>query len=380
MVLHFGKTLDSSIIRVCYFLAQSHSLSDSKIAVSCKFLLSCSYFDSGGSFLLLQASYANVTIENSTFFNSTLNLFRVQQAKQVLITNTTFQNIRLYLLQLSFMEIYLKSPNGAGLFSIQDSVFRNFTTPLPVISLNRGNFEFSLLRVQMEDIYSSAAFYSENYQQQFGNKPFGICITSRGTGLTIKSSNFSNIHSSCLGLTDSKLSIISSLFDNSALNPGLALSENSYSDLDADDETSGVTWIKVEGISTSMLNGDKVILQENIFLSNRLLPLYGGVVLFFAFIKFRHLGTEFERTRASSSYSRVKPIYWELGRLWRSVLLERNCMEFKLEKQHFLQQLCFQWRCNLQNLFCYKYPYQQFFFDFFRFQNGNCYLFRFNRK
>jgi len=209
-----------------------------------------------------------------------MNLFKFKGAKQILISNTTFENITLFTLEFPFISFSATPQSGSYLYSIQDTTFKNFLTPFPVITLNFCDLE--LIRVSMEDIQKG--FFETSSTKSagiFGNNPIGICCTSYGASLSVVSSTFTKINSTCIGLRSSKLSIASSVFDNSALKSDSALSQDSYADLD---ETSGVTWIKAEGVSTSIFNGDKIILQGNTFSANNLLPLSGGVIFILCFL------------------------------------------------------------------------------------------------
>ncbi len=205
------------------------------------------------------------------------------------------------------------------------------TTPYPLISLSRGDSLLSLIRIQMENIKRNETFNElKKYQQIFGSMPFGICCISRAASLSIVASNFTSISSDCFGIKESKLSISSSNFNNSALTSDLFLSKDSETLIN---KKSGVTWIKIEGISTSIADGDKILLQKNIFTANHLLPLYGGVIFIIHFsIHFSHLGSEFQRSRASSSNSRVKPVHWEFCSVWRRILFGRSSLGLEFKK------------------------------------------------
>jgi len=225
---------------------------------------------SGGTFQFLQLAIGgNITIENSNFNGVTMLFLYFSQAKQILITNTTFENITPKTTGNYFITANTRPAQGAYLYLIQDTTFRNFYTPYPLINLVQGNVEFSLVRVVMENIALNPLIRRGTYQELFGEKPVGICVTGERASLTIESSNFTNISENCLGLTATKFEIKSSIFNNSMMAEGDVLTEESYKTVK---KNSGITWIASEQTPNA-----EVILQGNIFLENKRLSLYGGV-------------------------------------------------------------------------------------------------------
>ena len=161
---------------------------------------------------------------------------------------------------------------------IKNTSFTNIAVQTSLLYLEGRTVNLSLMNVTMKNItqQTNIRIYS-SYTADRLTVPRGVCCSAvRSAQLSVELSNFSEIGSHCFGLRDTRLTIKSSLFDNSQL---LGSGENPIvrEDVSSLDDKSGVSWVHIEG--TSYFSGDvyKILIQDSRFIKNGMVSKSGGV-------------------------------------------------------------------------------------------------------
>jgi len=204
-------------------------------------------FNSGSSQRLLSiqnSTFRHLMIESTSFFALTGVSITGDRLGENIIKNCTFENIS------SIHSIFLVQNNGIRL---------------------------TLDSVSMNDLKKIES--SDPDDLQFGTQwPGGLCaLLTTEASLTVNKSNFTNINGHCFGTKFSAVNIEDSLFDNTNLDETpITIEDTTINSLDI---YSGTSWVNIDDLGQVSTFGYQAIFKRNTFMTNKRVPLYGGVII-----------------------------------------------------------------------------------------------------
>jgi len=238
-------------------------------------------FVSGGSSLFLtMISQSTLTITNMTFINYNGNFIDAIAPKVIAISGSLFQNITQ---NITKPFIYA---TAAGSFTIAapaitSTTFDNISVRHSLMLMEQTTKVMSLTSVVMNNIRKipltkrMKSALDLEYESVW---PGGVCMLSRvGTGYKLTSSNFTNIHSHCIGSSQSVLTMTSCIFDNTGLSSEYTSSLKNTSLVESD----GVSFLSFSDGTTEANPGTFVSVTSNQYINIVNYPKYGGVYFFY---------------------------------------------------------------------------------------------------
>ena len=217
-----------------------------------------------------------LTVTNITYANYDGNFISSNTPKVITITSSLFQNITQNTTQPF---IYA---TGAGSFTmatptITSTVFDSIAVRHSLFLIEQSAKVFTLTSVTMNNISKIELTKKMKNSVDLDYEsawPGGVCLLSRvGTGYKITNSNFTNIKSHCIGLSQSVLTMSGCIFDNSDLASEYTSSLKNKSLVASD----GVTFLNFADGTTDINPGNSMDVSSNTFINNVIFPLYGGV-------------------------------------------------------------------------------------------------------
>jgi len=254
------------------------------------------FFRTFAGILLSTGTGSQITIQDSSFKSSKIMISNFMRAANVLISDTTFQDLVSY----SDPNPILSAVNldSSYIYVIQDCLFKNITVATSVLYFTRSAATISLIRLNFQDI-TRLSMSTFTILQALNTDFWGLCVIDQGSTLSIISSNFTNIPSHCIGLYSSNVFMNDSIFDNSQLQI------SSDTSLQATvpttfTEKSGISWIIYESIKGLRSEKTLVTLENNQFIENKDPPLYGGAFRFIdiATTQLKASGNQFTNNKA----------------------------------------------------------------------------------
>lgn len=147
-----------------------------------------------------------------------------------------------------------------------------------MILIDGKRTELLLINVTMSDIKEVVpSVLTTNDMRYLTEWPGGLCVLARTkVSVKISYSNFTKISSHCLGLKETALEVISSIFDNTELEVPFT---NKFSLVEDNlDDNSGITWINIQDPPTIFPDKQKITIAFNKFIENKKVSKYGGVI------------------------------------------------------------------------------------------------------
>jgi len=226
----------------------------------------------------LQAQ-AILTMTNFIMTEHQGNFITGTTAKYITLTSCTFENITQNISE-PFVHLIGKGSTPYQ-HTISTSIFRNITVRNSLFLLENAAGYLTFNNNLMTNIYKISLTKTQKTVTDLSYESYlpsgGICFMGMiAAGIRATSSNFTNIHSHCIGLYQSILSLTSCIFDNSGLASQYESSLKNTSLTDSD----GVTFVTFKDGTTDINPGSLLALTSNTFINNVRYPKYGGAMKF----------------------------------------------------------------------------------------------------